>query len=168
MKYGYFKPISTIPPVKSAGNSGINVLFTIMLSIIEVGKISIKSAWSVKKSDYIETGDLGYIDSDGLVYLKGRIDDMIVSGGENVYPLELENILNEHPNIKQSVVLGISDEEFGQRLKAFIDLKEGLTLSEKDLRNWLMERCTRYQMPKVIEFKEITFSELGKVNKTGI
>lgn len=134
----------------------------------EIGRLCVKAAWSVKKSEFIETGDLGYIDMEGLIYLRGRIDDMIVSGGENVYPLELENILLQHPDVDQAVVLGIEDPDFGQRLRAIVQPQKDSAVNCEELMSWLKQRATRYQMPKIIEFKEIAFSELGKVNKNNL
>jgi acyl-CoA synthetase (AMP-forming)/AMP-acid ligase II len=131
----------------------------------DTGKLCVKAGWSVNKSAYIETGDLAYRDEHGFIFLKGRSDDMIVSGGENVYPLELENILLQHQDIEQVAVFGVEDVEFGQRMKAVVSLKKNTTLLEDDLRAWLKPLCTRYQMPKIIEFKDIEFSELGKINK---
>jgi acyl-CoA synthetase (AMP-forming)/AMP-acid ligase II len=134
----------------------------------DTGKLCVKAGWSVNKSAYIETGDLAYRDEHGFIFLKGRSDDMIVSGGENVYPLELENILLQHPDTEQVAVFGIEDSEFGQRLKAVVSTRNNIAIDEAELRAWLKPRCTRYQMPKVIEFKSIEFSELGKINKKNL
>lgn len=135
------------------------------VSTLEIGRLCVKARWSVNKTAYIETGDLGYRDKMDYIFLCGRTDDMIVSGGVNVYPLELENILLQHQDLEKVVVLGIPDEEFGQRLKAVIHKKSNSDINEERLRSWLKTKCTRYQMPKIIEFKDIEFSEFGKVNK---
>ncbi|MGB4775641.1 MAG: AMP-binding protein [Daejeonella sp.] len=133
-----------------------------------VGRICISSKWSVKNigNDWIETGDLGYKDKLGYYFLCGRIDDMIVSGGENVYPVELENILVQHQEVEQVAVIGISDEEFGQRLKAFIVPAANSKINKEEILNWLSVRAARFQMPKQIEFlTNIPYTSLGKPNK---
>lgn len=115
------------------------------------GELCIKCNWSVRKKEWIPTGDLAYQDEKGYFFLAGRVDDMIISGGENVYPCELENILLTHPSIIEAAVTGVPDPGFGQRLKAFIvatDPQPG----EQELRTWLSERCARYQMPRDIRF----------------
>ena len=91
---------------------------------------------------------------------------MIVSGGENVYPIELENILVKHPDVRQVAVIGISDHEFGQRLKAFIVAKHESKLMETEVKNWLETRVARFQMPAKIEFlDELPTTAIGKINK---
>lgn len=134
-----------------------------------VGRICISSKWSVKNTggnDWIETGDLGYKDKLGYYFLCGRIDDMIVSGGENVYPVELENILIQHQEVEQVAVIGISDSEFGQRLKAFIVPAVNSKINKEEILSWLSVRAARFQMPKHIEFlNDIPYTSLGKPNK---
>jgi len=136
------------------------------LGIEKVGRLSVRAGWSVKKSAYIETGDLGYRDAKGYIFLCGRTDDMIVSGGENVYPIELENILLQHPHIEQVAVMGIEDADFGQRLRAFVQLKPKVDLQKNALLAWLKGRCTRYQIPRDVVFvEELPYTVLGKINK---
>lgn len=132
-----------------------------------IGKICVKSAWSIKSDkNWIETGDLGLQDKNGFIFLRGRNDEMIVSGGENVYPIELENILVKHPQIQQTAVIGIPDQEFGQRLKAFIVLKDDSDSSENEIKQWLETRVARFQMPAKIEFlDELPQTAIGKINK---
>ncbi len=139
-----------------------------MVSTGEVGRLYVKSKWTMKNSQeaWIDTGDLAYVDENGYYFLCGRIDDMIVSAGENVYPVELENILIKHPAISQVAVIGIPDEEFGQRLKAFVVLKKDSPLTEAALKAWLKEEAARYQQPKSIAFvAEIPVTALGKPDK---
>lgn len=132
-----------------------------------IGKICIKSAWAIKDGkSWIETGDLGFQNENGFLFLRGRNDEMIVSGGENVYPIELENILAKHPDIQQTAVIGIPDTEFGQRLKAFIVSKPEINLTETDIKQWLETRVARFQMPAKIEFlDELPQTAIGKINK---
>lgn len=136
----------------------------------QTGKICIKSAWSIESDkNWIETGDVGFQDENGFIFLRGRSDEMIVSGGENVYPVELENILAKHPNILQTAVIGIPDEDFGQRLKAFIVLKENAKISETEIKKWLETRVARFQMPAKIEFlEELPQTAVGKINKKAL
>lgn len=132
-----------------------------------IGKICIKSAWAIESGkSWIETGDVGFQDENGFLFLRGRNDEMIVSGGENVYPIELENILVKHPNIRQVAVIGIADEEFGQRLKAFIVSNPENNLTENEIKKWLETRVARFQVPKQIEFLgELPQTAIGKINK---
>lgn len=130
------------------------------------GRICIKSSWTVNNAGWVETGDLGFRDENGYYYLCGKTDDMIVSGGENVYPVELENILSQHPEISQSAVIGINDHEFGQRLKAFVVPVAGSAITEHDITAWLSTRVARYQTPKYIEIATvIPHTSLGKPDK---
>lgn len=137
----------------------------------KVGRLCISSSWAVKdaKSKVIETGDLGYKDEFGYIFLCGRNDEMIVSGGENVYPIELENILIKHAEVTQVAVIGIDDVDFGQRLKAFVVRVDESDLNEKELLEWLQSRVARFQMPKSIEFLEdLPITSVGKINKKAL
>lgn len=135
-----------------------------------IGKICIKSAWSIKTDkSWIETGDLGFQDADGFLFLRGRDDEMIVSGGENVYPVELENILAKHPAVQQVAIVGVPDADFGQRLKAFIVLSPDSNVAEAEIRRWLETRVARFQMPAAIEFlDELPQTAVGKINKKAL
>lgn len=134
-----------------------------------IGRLLIKNAWSISREEWIETGDLAYQDREGDVFLCGRIDDMIISGGENVYPVDLENILLNHPAIESAAVIGIDDNEFGQRLKAVIKLKKAAILDKTSLVNWLKPRIARFQMPAMINFTdELPYTSLGKINKKSL
>jgi fatty-acyl-CoA synthase len=135
----------------------------------KIGRLIIRSAWSTRKQSWIETGDLAYQDAQGDLFLCGRVDDMVVSGGENVYPIELENILIQHPNVDSVAVVGIPDEAFGQRLKAVVVLKQDMTLTADALLAWLKPRVARYQMPAVIEFCDtLPYTALGKLDKRAL
>lgn len=129
-----------------------------------IGKLMIQCRWAAQNDDHlIETGDLGFQDQKGYYYLCGRADDMIVSGGENVYPVELENELVQHPMIKECVVIGIPDQEFGQRLKAVVVTKEPNQLTPEQVLQWLNHRVSRHQMPKKIQFiDQIPLTTVGK------
>lgn len=136
----------------------------------KIGRICIKSKWSVKTSDaWVETGDVGFQDSAGYLFLRGRSDEMIVSGGENVYPIELENVLVKHPAVDQVAVIGIPDAEFGQRLKAFVVPAAQSVINEGEIIEWLHEKVARFQMPKTVEIlDELPVTAVGKINKKAL
>ncbi|MDA1230061.1 MAG: AMP-binding protein [Planctomycetota bacterium] len=135
----------------------------------ETGRLCIRSAWTTSRKNWIETGDIAYRDANGDVFLCGRVDDMIVSGGENVFPIELENVLARHPDIDACAVIGVADPEFGQRLKAIIKAKSGMMIGESALREWLRPRLARHQMPAIVEFRdELPYTALGKLDKKAL
>jgi acyl-CoA synthetase (AMP-forming)/AMP-acid ligase II len=134
-----------------------------------VGRLQIRSAWTISGAHWIDTGDLAYRDAAGDMILCGRNDDMIVSGGENVYPIELEHVLLQHPDVAATAAVGIPDAEFGQRLKALIVVRPGSALDEATVRAWLKPRVARYQMPAVVEFRaELPYTALGKLQKRSL
>jgi fatty-acyl-CoA synthase len=134
-----------------------------------IGRLCIASAWTVDRHRAIESGDLAYYDAEGDLFLCGRSDDMVVSGGENVYPIDLERALLQHADIAAVAVIGIDDPEFGQRLKAFIVLQIDRHLDEPTLRDWLKPRIARYQMPAAIVFlPELPYTSLGKIDKKSL
>jgi acyl-CoA synthetase (AMP-forming)/AMP-acid ligase II len=129
------------------------------------GELLVKNRWSVSRTKWIHTGDLARINEDGFVQLMGRSDDMIVSGGVNVYPIELENLLFQHPGVELAKVAGIQDDEFGQRLKAYLVLKPGVVFNESEFKDWIRRFGSRFIVPKSIQFlKEIPHNEIGKIN----
>jgi len=113
---------------------------------------------------HMTTGDLGHLDENGRLFVEGRADDMIVSGGENVYPEEVEEALEKHPSVAEAAAIGVDDDEFGQRLKAFV-VKDG-EVSEDDLKSHVKENLARYKVPREIEFvDELPRKPQGKVDK---
>jgi fatty-acyl-CoA synthase len=100
----------------------------------------------------LSSGDVGHFDADGLLFIDGRDDDMIVSGGENVFPAEVENLLVEHPAVADAAVIGVPDEEFGQRLKAFVVLRPGATLEPEAVRSHVKANLARHKVPRDVEF----------------
>jgi len=134
----------------------------------KVGQFCIKNKWSIKNGahTWIETGDLGYRDEKGYYYLCGRVDSMIVSAGENVYPLEVEQVLLTHPHVEDVAVIGVNDEQFGQRLKAFVRLTPDAETKADALIEWLRPRLARFQMPKeMVLVDELPYTALGKLNR---
>ena len=116
-------------------------------------------------ADLMATGDVGRIE-DGLLFVEGRDDDMIVSGGENVYPLEVEDCLARHDDIADAAAIGVDDDEFGQRLRAFVVVREGAELTEDDVREHVKAHLARYKVPRDVWFcADLPRNATGKVLK---
>jgi fatty-acyl-CoA synthase len=114
----------------------------------------------------LKTGDLGHRDRNGLLYIDGREDDMIVSGGENVFPQEVENLLARQPGVADVAVLGVPDEEYGQRLAAYVVAAPGVTLSADDLKQVVKEELAGYKVPRDIAFvSSVPRNQTGKVDR---
>jgi acyl-CoA synthetase (AMP-forming)/AMP-acid ligase II len=114
----------------------------------------------------MNTGDLGHFDSDGRLFVSGRDDDMIVVGGENVFPRELEDTLIDHPDITDVVVTGVDDETFGQALAAYVVVKEGASLDESALVDYAKQHVPRFAVPRKVKFlDELPRNPTGKVMK---
>lgn len=117
-------------------------------------------------SGWFHTGDLARSDQDGFHFIVGRRKDMFISGGENVYPLEIEHVLQEHPAVRQCAVIGWPDETWGESGRAFVVLRAGMTATEAELLEHLRARLARFKIPKAIRFlKELPISAAGKVLK---
>jgi fatty-acyl-CoA synthase len=114
----------------------------------------------------MSTGDLGHLDAEGRLYIDGRDDDMIVSGGENVFPGEIEDLLADHPGIAEAAVVGVADEEFGQRLRAYVVLRDGGDLDADAVRGHVRANLARYKVPRDVEFLDaLPRNPTGKVVK---
>jgi acyl-CoA synthetase (AMP-forming)/AMP-acid ligase II len=114
----------------------------------------------------LSSGDVGHIDSAGRLFIDGRDDEMIVSGGENVFPREVEDLLADHDAVVEAAVIGVEDDEFGQRLKAFVVVEEGPPISEEDLKAHVKAHLAGYKAPREIEFvDELPRNATGKVLK---
>ena len=112
----------------------------------------------------LSAGDVGHFDENGLLFIDGRDDDMIVSGGENVFPAEVENLLLEHKDIADAAVIGVKDEDFGARLKAFVVLNDGASLSEDDVKAHVKSELARHKVPRDVEFiDELPRNATGKL-----
>jgi long-chain acyl-CoA synthetase len=120
----------------------------------------------MEKQGLVTPGDVGYFDEDGFLYLCDRANDMIISGGVNIYPAEIEAELHKMPEIADCAVFGIPDEEFGESICAYIQPQPGVTLREADVRTWLRQQVAGYKMPKVWEFvAELPREDSGKIFK---
>jgi fatty-acyl-CoA synthase len=114
----------------------------------------------------MSSGDVGYFDDAGRLFVSGRDDDMIISGGENVFPKEVEDLLSDHDAIEEAAVIGVPDDEFGQRLKAFVVLQPGRSATEDELKEYVRGRLARYKIPREVVFlDEIPRNPTGKVLK---
>lgn len=114
---------------------------------------------------WIHTGDLARQDEDGYVYIVGRKKDMIITGGENVYPLEIEHWLESHDDLSEAAVLGLPNEKWGEIVVAFVVTKKAIT--EMDLKAYCEEKLTRYKIPKqFLLLEELPKTHVGKINKT--
>jgi acyl-CoA synthetase (AMP-forming)/AMP-acid ligase II len=114
----------------------------------------------------MSTGDVGHFDGDGRLFVDGRDDEMIVSGGENVFPREVEDLLAAHESIEEAAVVGVPDDEFGQRLKAFVVLRDGAKLSERAAQAYVKANLAAYKVPREVVFlKELPRNATGKVLK---
>jgi long-chain acyl-CoA synthetase len=148
----------------------------------EVGEITVRSPqimlgyWNQPEATqaafsdgWLRTGDAGALDADGYLHLKDRIKDMIVSGGENIYPAEIERVLFEHPAIHDVAVVGTPDDYWGETAKAFVVPKEGATLTLEELRAFAGARLARFKLPKQLELlPELPRTASGKVLKRAL
>ncbi len=108
----------------------------------------------VLRDGWLHTGDLGYLDEDGYLFVVARREDLIVSGGENVYPAEIENALNAHPAVLESAVVGVDDPEWVQVPIAYIVLREGQEVSREELQSYCIECMARFKVPAQYQFIE--------------
>jgi fatty-acyl-CoA synthase len=114
----------------------------------------------------MSSGDVGHFDEKGRLFIDGRDDEMIVSGGENVFPAEIEELLSGHEAIEEAAAIGVDDEKFGQRLKAFVVLRNGKQLSEDEVKAYVKDNLARYKVPREVVFlDELPRNPTGKVLK---
>jgi long-chain acyl-CoA synthetase len=118
----------------------------------------------VLKDGWFYTGDISLIDDDGYVSIVDRKKDMIIAGGYNIYPLELDDVLMAHPRVLEACTIGVPDEYRGETVKAFIVTNEGETLTEEEVTLYCKENLAAYKVPKMFEFiDELPKSAVGKV-----
>ncbi len=147
------------------------------MSIGEIGELAIKapqvmkSYWNqpdetklVLRNGWLYTGDIAKVDKDGFFFIVDRKKEMILAGGFNIYPRDIEEVLYEHPKIKEAVCYGIPDPYRGQTVKVAIVLKDGETISESEIVEFCRERLARYKIPKLVEFRDsLPKTIIGKV-----
>lgn len=118
----------------------------------------------VLRNGWLYTGDMAYLDEDHYIYIAGRRDDMIISGGENVYPKEIEDVLMTHPAVEEAVVVGIPDAKWVEAVAALVKLKDGAQVAEQELAEFCRSRLARYKAPKLIAVvDELPKNATGKV-----
>jgi fatty-acyl-CoA synthase len=114
----------------------------------------------------VATGDVGHFDRAGRLFIEGREDEMIVSGGENVFPAEVEELLLVHPAVEEAAVIGVEDAEYGQRLKAFVVCAPGGRVTEEAIKRYVHDRLARFKTPREVVFVDVLpRTATGKVLK---
>ncbi|MDH4021333.1 MAG: AMP-binding protein, partial [Xanthomonadales bacterium] len=125
-----------------------------------------KTREDIDKSGWMHTGDLAVIDEEGYCDIVGRVKDMIIRGGENIYPREIEEYLFQHPKIQEAAVFGIPDEKFGEAVVAWIRLNEGETADAEEIRQYCNEQIAYYKVPKhFVIVDEFPMTVTGKIQK---
>ena len=171
--------------LKSCGRPSVSVQIKVVdesgneLPAKEVGELWIKSPTNMKAyhnlpeetassitNGWVHTGDACYLDEQGYVYLEGRIKDMVISGGENIYPNEVENVLAHHSAIHDVAVIGIPDKKFGEALLAFVELKPDMSLNTDEMIAFCRGRIAGYKIPRQLQvIEEIPRNPSGKILK---
>lgn len=119
---------------------------------------------SVLRNGWLYTGDIAYMDEEGYFFIVDRKKDLIITGGYNVYPREIDEVLHEHPAVKEAVSVGINHRTRGEIIKAYIVLREGYTLTKAEVLAFCREKLANYKVPKQVEFRdELPKSIVGKV-----
>ncbi|MGA9749816.1 MAG: AMP-binding protein, partial [Nocardioides sp.] len=124
------------------------------------------TAASFDADGWLHTGDAGYFDDEGYLFLTDRIKDMIVTGAENVYPIDVESALSEHPDVADVAVIGVPDERWGETVKAVVVRRPGATLTEDELVEWAKDRVAGFKRPRSVDFaEELPRNPSGKLLK---
>jgi len=121
---------------------------------------------SVERDGLVSCGDIGYLDADGYLYLNDRRSDMVISGGVNIYPAEIEACLLAMPGVRDCAVFGVPDDEFGEALAAYVEPEDGAPLSEESVREHVRSRLAAYKTPSLVEFRDsLPREDSGKIFK---
>jgi long-chain acyl-CoA synthetase len=116
------------------------------------------------RDGWFYTGDIGYMDEEGYFHISDRKKDLIIAGGYNIYPAEVEAVLFEHPKVKEAAVIGVPDKRLGETVKAFIVLKDGEIATPEEIIEFCRERMAAYRVPRIVEFRDdLPKSIIGKV-----
>jgi long-chain acyl-CoA synthetase len=118
------------------------------------------------RSGWFHSGDIGRMDEDGYIYIVDRVKDMIIRGGFNVYPREVEEVLMTHPAVSLAAVIGVPDEQYGEEVKAFVVLKAGASASPDEIVAWSKENMAGYKYPRFVELRDtLPMNATGKILK---
>jgi acyl-CoA synthetase (AMP-forming)/AMP-acid ligase II len=109
------------------------------------------TAATITDDGWFRTGDIGRLDDEGFIFVEDRLKDMIISGGENIYSVEVERVLTDHPAVLGAAVFGIPDDKWGESVQAVVELSGGAEASEAELIAWCQERLARYKCPRSVE-----------------
>ncbi|GAB3627521.1 AMP-dependent synthetase [Pandoraea terrae] len=157
---------------ESDNEAGPNVAgeITVRGNIVTPGYWNRKEATDeVLRNGWLHTGDIGYRDEEGYIFITDRVKDMIISGGSNIYPREVEEVLLEHPAIAEACVIGVPDEVWGEAVKAVVVLDARATATEDEIIEFCRERLASYKKPKSVEFvDDLPKSAYGKVLKKDV
>jgi acyl-CoA synthetase (AMP-forming)/AMP-acid ligase II len=125
------------------------------------------TAEAITPDGWFRTGDIGRVDADGYVFVEDRLKDMIISGGENIYSIEVERVLAEHPAVAEVAVFGVPDEKWGEAVKAVVALEgEAEPVTADELIGWARERLAAYKCPKTVDFTDaLPRNPTGKIMK---
>jgi fatty-acyl-CoA synthase len=124
------------------------------------------TAAAIDAEGWFHTGDIGYLDEDGFLFIADRLKDMVITGGENVYPAEVESVLYDHPAIAEIAVIGLPDETWGEAVVAIVALKPDASLDLEELRAFATDRLARYKLPRRLELAAaLPRNPAGKVLK---
>ena len=155
-------PSGEVLPVGSTGELWIRTPVTIKNYL---NAVALDDA-TLDIDGFFRTGDVGNLDEEGYVYITDRAKDMIISGGVNIYPAEIEASLIKHPAVQDVAVIGIPDEEFGEQVKAFVEVKPGQELSAEELLRFAHDKLASYKRPKSIDIvAELPRNTVGKLLK---
>ncbi len=123
----------------------------------------------ISRGNFFTLGDIGHVDEEGYLYLSDRVNDMVISGGVNIYPAEIEASLHNLEGVRDVAVFGIPDEQMGEALAAHLELEDGAQLREDDVRTFVRENLAAYKVPKVVVFEEkLPREDTGKLFKRRI
>ena len=127
---------------------------------------TVKTTEAIDEAGWMHTGDLAVMGPDGYVQIVGRIKDMVIRGGENIYPREIEEFLYTHPEIEEGQVIGVPDERYGEEIMAWVQLAAGATTSEDELKAFCRDKIAHFKIPRYVKFvSEFPMTVTGKVRK---
>ena len=125
-----------------------------------------ETAEAIDQDGWLHTGDLGYMDEEGFVFVTGRIKELIIKGGENIAPKEIDDVLYKHPAVLDAAAVGIPDDNYGEEIFCCVVLKPGTTVTEEELRKHCLEHLGAFKTPKMIRMmEELPKGPSGKIQR---